>query len=79
MISWGNIEETTEERLPETDTHYNMSFSFYADYADLGCYKEEEEAAVRINCSVSKETGLIDEVVMSKWYISKGDFETSQF
>ena len=76
ILYWG---EEDRKRLTETDTHYNMGFSFYADYRAMGCNEDEEEAEVLIDCSISKETGLIDELVIEKAYMEKSFFETSRF
>lgn len=76
ILSWG---EENRKTLTDTDTHYNMGFSFYADYRAMGCNEDEEEAAVHINCSISKETGLIDELVIEKSYMEKSFFEIMRF
>ena len=76
ILYWG---EEDRKRLTETDTHYNMGFSFYADYRAMGCNEDEEEAEVLIDCSISKETGLIDELVIEKAYMEKSFFEIMRF
>lgn len=40
---------------------------------------EEDKAAFAVNCALSKETGLIEEIGISKWYIAREDFETSRW
>ena len=56
-----------------------MDSTFYADYRAMGCSEDEEEASVLIDCSISKETGLIDELVIEKSYMEKSFFEIMRF
>ena len=87
QIVWYNKNETTwrdEEneityRLAETDSLYCFAFYFYANYQTMGYGPEDKAAVIPFTCAVSKETGLIDEISISKWYIKRCDFEESRW
>lgn len=73
--TWRDVENEITERATETDTMYHLYFSFYADYRAMGCGEDDEAAEIYFNCAVSKETGLIEEISISKSYTRKIDFE----
>lgn len=87
QILWYNKNETTwrdEEneityKLAETDSLYCFEFDFYADYRTMGYEQEDKAAAILFSCAVSKETGLIDEISISKWYITRHEFEVGRW
>ncbi len=76
---WENEENGVIDRMAETASSYCFEFLFYADYKTMNYGEEDEAAALAINCALSKETGLIEEIGISKWYISGEDFETSRW
>lgn len=87
QIVWYNKNETTWRdekneityRLAETDSLYCFAFYFYPDYQTMGYGPEDKAAVIPFTCAVSKETGLIDEISISKWYIKRCDFEESRW
>ncbi len=76
---WENEENSVTHRMTETDSSYCFEFLFYADYKTMEYREKDEAAALAINCALSKETGLIEEIAISKWYISRENFETSRW
>lgn len=76
---WENEENGVTHRKTETESSYCFEFLFYADYRTMNYGEEDEAAALAINCALSKETGLIEEIGISRWYISREDFETSRW
>lgn len=76
---WENEENGVTHRMTETESSYCFEFLFYADYKTMNYGEEDEAAALAINCALSKETGLIEEIGISRWYISREDFETSRW
>lgn len=76
---WENEENGITHRKTETDSSYCFEFLFYADYKTMKYGEKDKAAALAINCALSKETGLIEEIAISKWYISREDFETSRW
>lgn len=76
---WENEENGVTHRKTETDSSYCFEFLFYADYKTMKYGEKDKAAALAINCALSKETGLIEEIAISKWYISREDFETSRW
>lgn len=77
--TWQDEENEITYRLSETDSSYCFALFFYADYRTMGYEPEDKAAAIAFNCAVSKETGLIDEISISRWYITRYDFETSRW
>ncbi|MBD5498471.1 MAG: hypothetical protein HDR11_12030 [Lachnospiraceae bacterium] len=76
---WEDEENGVTHRKTETDTAYCFEFLFYADYKTMNYGERDKAAALAINCELSKETGLIEEIGISKWYIAREDFETSRW
>ena len=76
---WENEENGVTHRMTETEFSYCFEFLFYADYKTMNYEKGDKAAALAINCALSKETGLIEEIGISRWYISREDFETSRW
>lgn len=76
---WENEENGVTYRMTETESSYCFEFLFYADYKTMEYGEKDKAAALAINCALSKETGLIEEIAISKWYISREDFETSRW
>ena len=76
---WENEENGVTHRMTETESSYCFEFLFYADYKTMEYGEKDKAAALAINCALSKETGLIEEIAISKWYISREDFETSRW
>lgn len=76
---WEDEENGVTYRKTETDSAYCFEFLFYADYRTMNYGERDEAAALAINCALSKETGLIEEIGISKWYIAREDFETSRW
>lgn len=76
---WRNEENGATHRMTETESSYCFEFLFYADYKAMNYGEEDEATALAINCALSKETGLIEEIGISKWYITREDFETSRW
>lgn len=76
---WENGENGVTHRMTETESSYCFEFLFYADYKTMEYGEKDKAAALAINCALSKETGLIEEITISKWYISREDFETSRW
>lgn len=76
---WENEENGVTHRMTETESSYCFEFLFYADYKTMNYEKGDRAAALAINCALSKETGLIEEIGISRWYISREDFETSRW
>lgn len=74
-ITWRDVENEITERLTETDTMYLFNFSFYTDYRTMGYGEDDKSVAINFACAVSKETGLIEEISISKYYMCKLDFE----
>ena len=87
QITWYNKNETTwrdeeneiTDRLADTDSLYCFTFNFYADYRTMGYEQEDKAASILFSCAVSKETGLIDEISISKWYMRRCDFEEGRY
>ena len=48
----------------ETETHYYFAYDFYADYRAMGYGELDCAISFRFCCSVSKESGLIDELII---------------
>lgn len=46
------------------------------DYRTMGNEKYDKAAAIYFTCAVSKETGLIEEINISKYYTHRHDFKT---
>lgn len=74
--TWRDYENEVTERLTETDTMYLFDFSFYADYRTMRYRDDDEAAEIYFSCAVSKETGLIEEISISKYYMNRFDFES---
>lgn len=75
-ITWRDPENEVTERSTETGAMYLFSFSFYADYRTMECGKYDNAAEIYVDCAVSKETGCIEEISISKTYMHRHDFET---
>ena len=78
-ITWRDPENEVTERLTETDTMYLFGFSFYADYRTMECGEHDKAAEIYVDCAVSKETGCIEEISISKTYMDRHDFETMRW
>ena len=78
-ITWRNPENEITERPTETDAMYLFSFSFYADYRTMECGEYDKAAVIYFDCAVSKETGCIEEIRISKTYMHRLDFETMRW
>lgn len=78
-ITWRDPENEVTERLTETDTMYLFGFSFYADYRTMGYGEDDKAAVIYFDCAVSKETGCIEEISISKTYMDRHDFETMRW
>lgn len=78
-ITWRDLENEVTVRPTETDTMYLFSFSFYADYRTMECGKYDKAAEIYFDCAVSKETGCIEEIRISKSYTHRLDFETMRW
>lgn len=74
-ITWRDLENEVTERLTETDAMYLFGFSFYADYRTMECGEYDKAAVIYLDCAVSKETGCIEEISISKTYMHRLDFE----
>lgn len=77
--TWKDMENEITHRPTETPSHYNFEFLFFADYRTMGYGADQEAAELALNCAVSKETGFIEEIGISKWYLTKEGFETSRW
>lgn len=75
---WDGLNSETL-RLAETESFYNFQFIFFADYRDMGYGENDEAPAICISCEVSKETGLIEELGLNQWGISRTGFEISRW
>ena len=73
---WRAPENEATERLTETDAMYLFGFSFYADYQTMECGEYDKADVIYFDCAVSKETGCIEEISISKTYMHRHDFET---
>ncbi len=78
-ITWKDPENEVTERLTETDAMYLFGFSFYADYRTMECGEYDKAAEIYFDCAVSKETGCIEEISISKTYMHRLDFETMRW
>ncbi len=75
---WDGLNSETL-RSVETKSFYYLQFTFYADYRTMGYGEDDEAPAICISCAVSKESGLIEELGLSQWDISRNGFETSRW
>lgn len=66
-------------RPVETEAVYNLRFIFYADYRAMGYGENDEAPSICISCAVSKESGLIEDLGLSQWDISRNGFEISRW
>ena len=48
----------------ETESHYYFAYKFYADYRAMGCGEYDYAISFWFCCSVSKESGLIDGIII---------------
>lgn len=86
-IDWSNVSEITgkdwenevTERPTETEAMYLFCFSFYADYRTMEYGEYDKAAVIDFDCAVSKETGCIEEISISKMYMHRHDFETMRW
>lgn len=60
----------------ETETHYYFSYSFDADYRAMGYGEFDRAIGFCFRCSISKETGLIDELNITYGYGDRQGLET---
>lgn len=58
---------------------YHFEYEFYADYRTMEYGEYDKAAAIYFTCAVSKETGLIEEISISKFYTHRFDFETMRW
>lgn len=77
--TWRDFENEVTKRLTETDTMYHFEYEFYADYRTMEYGEYDKAAAIYFTCAVSKETGLIEEISISKFYTHRFDFETMRW
>lgn len=77
--TWRDFENEVTKRLTETDTMYHFEYEFYADYRTMEYGEYDKAAAIYFTCAVSKETGLIEEISISKDYTHRHDFETMRW
>ena len=63
----------------ETDTMYHFELSFYVDYRTMEYEKYDKAVAIYFICAASKETGIIEEISISKNYTHRHDFETMRW
>ena len=77
--TWRDFENEVTKKLTETDTMYHFEYEFYADYRTMEYEKYDKAAAIYFTCAVSKETGLIEEISISKDYMHRHDFETMRW
>lgn len=75
---WDGLNSETL-RLVETEYFYNFQFIFFADYRTMGYGEDEEASNICISCAVSKESGLIEELGLNQWNISRNGFEISRW
>lgn len=75
---WDGLNSETV-RLVETESFYNFQFTFFADYRTMGYGEDEEAPNICISCAVSKESGLIEELGLNQWSISRNGFEISRW
>ena len=77
-VYWGGLNSETLRSI-ETESLYNFQFTFFADYRVMGYGEDDVAPIICISCAVSKESGLIEELGLNKWDISRNDFETSRW
>lgn len=75
---WDGLNSETL-RLAETESFYNFHFIFFADYRAMEYGENDEAPTICISCAVSKESGLIEELGLSQWDISRNGFEISRW
>lgn len=73
---WDNGNNEVVIQPAETDTHYYFAYYFNADYRAMEYGKYDDAIFLKFSCSVSKETGLIDELNISHRYLCRHDAET---
>lgn len=76
---WWAGEDLDATRQTETDGCYNFYFTFFADCRAMGVGKDERASVIDFSCAVSKETGLIEEIGISKWDFLREEIEKGRW